>query len=264
MEFSQAGGWAPTVGMNDRGLFASCQMLFPEREYQLKSWADELYTWEVFQRALYECASVGDVSELIAGKRVIDGRVSLHNLVADTSGSAIVVETGDGQNIITPIEGYFLVMTNFPLGEFRGADGSQVQGVGATRYKLAYQHIDHSLGALGVKQAFEGLRKAAATGSYPTLASMVFDLQSLEIYVALKRNFQKTWKVSLAGGTIETHAGFDGYKLEPLDASGVTASDLDGWRVPRAVPWLHAAAAIVGLALSGAIATIALRRRMSG
>ncbi len=34
MEFRQGDGFVPTVGMNSAGLFASCQMLYPEVEYR--------------------------------------------------------------------------------------------------------------------------------------------------------------------------------------------------------------------------------------
>jgi penicillin V acylase-like amidase (Ntn superfamily) len=45
---------------------------------------------------------------------------SLHNLVADRFGDAIVVETGETGNQITEIQDRYMVMTNFPIYQLKG------------------------------------------------------------------------------------------------------------------------------------------------
>ena len=45
MEFLQEGSFVPTVGMNSAGLFASCQMLYPEADVGAQVGASEMYTW---------------------------------------------------------------------------------------------------------------------------------------------------------------------------------------------------------------------------
>jgi hypothetical protein len=237
MEFEQGGGFGATVGMNSEGLFASCQMQFPEREPDAKSNVRDVYPWEVFDEALFGFASVADVNEFIRDRRVIDWTITLHDLFADVHGEAMVVEVGDQGNTITRIEDDFIVMTNFPNADFKDASYSEVEGVGADRYKLAYEHILDHLESFDVERGLEVLERAVSTGDYATLSSMIFDPEKGEVYIALDRDFTRIWKASIEDETIETYAGFDRFERVGLDASGVLASDLQQMGAGSGFPW---------------------------
>jgi len=55
---------------------------------------------------------------------------------------------------------------------------------------------------------------------------MLFETEKNEIYICLKHDYKKIWKVSLQNKTIETYLGFTNSKIIELDDSGVLASQL--------------------------------------
>ena len=227
MEFLQGNDFSASVGMNSAGLFSSCQMLYPEAPAATSSGANDLYPWQIYQKALLNFESVEELTEFISDKRVVHWSVTLHDLFADTHGDAMVVEVGDKENVITKIEGDFIVMTNFPNGDFAGQSYEDVEGVGADRYKIAYENISDHIATFDVERGLETLQKAALSGDFSTQASMVFDPERGQVYIALKRDFGKIWKVSITDETIETFSGFGQAKKMTLGASGILASDLE-------------------------------------
>ncbi|MBN1875472.1 MAG: hypothetical protein JXA33_14675 [Anaerolineae bacterium] len=236
MEFAQGNGWAATVGMNSAGLFSSCQMLYPEAPAAVSLGPDDLYLWQVYGKALFSFDNIANVAEFIADKKIIHDSVTLHDLFADTQGDAMIVEVGEKENAITRLEHDFIVMTNFPNKDFAGKSYKTVEGVGAERYKIAYENISKHIAAFDVARGLETLEKAVMSGeSASTLASMVFDPEKGEVYIALKGDFGKIWKVSIVDGTIETFSGFSKARKMELGPAGVLASDL--MNTPSSTPW---------------------------
>lgn len=228
MKFADGEGFSATVGMNSAGLFSSCQMLFPEvPETTSSPGPHDVYPWEVYRQALFGFESVQEVTEFLSDKRVIHGSVTLHDLFADLYGDAMVVEAGDKENVITGIEDGFIVMTNFPNGDFAGRSYRNVEGVGADRYKIAYEAILDHMASFDIDRGLETLEQAVLSGEFSTQASLVFAPERGEVYLALKRDFGKIWKVSLADETIGTYAGFGRARTMNLGPAGVLASDLE-------------------------------------
>ena len=258
MEFEQ-NGWSPTVGMNSAGLFSSCQMLFPEAAAAASPGTDELYPWQVYGEALFNFDSVADVAKFIEDKKVVHYSVTLHDLFADTQGNAMIVEVGETENAITKIEQDFIVMTNFPNKDFTGQSYETVEGVGAERYKIAYENIANHMAAFDVERGLDTLEKVALSGDFSTQASMVFDPEKDEVYIALKRDFGKIWKVSIENGTIETYLGFSKARKMELGPAGVLVSDL--MNTPSGAPW--DVYLIIGLlvALVGGVGFFVVRKR---
>jgi len=223
-----------TVGMNEHGLFSSNQMVFPPRAGVAEPTEDELFIWNAFYDGLGTCTSVDEVLTWIGDRRVVQYEsLHLHNLYADPAGHAMVLECGEAGNVITKIAGSFLVMTNFHNGDFEGLDLRDIAGDGAERYRVAHRTIEERFESFDIYDGFETLRRTAqSAGSYRTRYSLVFDPESLEIYIALERDYNHIWKVSLANRTIETHHGFDAYVVLPLDDIGITGPVLQahaGW-----------------------------------
>jgi hypothetical protein len=258
-----------TVGMNEHGLFSSNQMVSPARATVDEPAENEMFIWDAFYDGLRECTSVDEVLTWIGDRRVVQYQsLQLHNVYADPVGDAAVVECGAAENVITEIDGPFIVMTNFHCGDFVGLDPNDVAGDGAERYRVAHRYIEENLEAFDVDHGFEVLRRTAmATGDFKTRYSLVLDPEALEIYIAIERDYDHIWKVSLADRTIETHRGFDEHHVFPLDATGVTGPFLQefaGARQPLAPseepearwPWV---ALIVG-GLLGVALLLLLRR----
>jgi hypothetical protein len=264
MEFAQGDDFAPTVGMNSAGLFASCQMLFPEAPATTSPGPNGVYTWQLYREALFNFDSVHKVDEFISDKRVVHSSVTLHDLFADPGGGAMVVEPGDGENVITRIKGDFIVMTNFPNGDFAGQSYEAVEGTGADRYKIVHENISQHSAAFDVNRGLETLEKAVLSGEFSTQASMVFDPEKGQVYVALKRDFGKIWKVSIADETIETFAGFAKAEKIPLDASGVLASDLERMGTSHGVHWGYYVIGIAVAVTGAGVGFFVFKRRSQG
>jgi len=265
--FRMGGSFARTVGMNERGLFASDQMVFPARGVVDRADEDEVFIWNAFYDGLRTCATVDDVVAWIGDRRLVQYEdPQLHNLYADPSGAAMVVESSDDGNVLTQIDGAFLVMTNFHNGDFVGLPLDEVDGVGADRYRIAWSYIDGHLEGFDVDRAFETLRRAAIpSGEFTTQFSVVFDPEALEVFVALERDYDHVWKASLETGTIETYRGFDEHVVLPLDPSGVSGAILQGY-VAAATPVSEEVRgprwpilALIGAGVLGVVVVLAVR-----
>jgi hypothetical protein len=264
MEFSQGNDFATTVGMNSAGLFSSCQMLYPEAPATTSPGPDDLYPWQIYEEALFNLESVREVTEFISDRRVVHGNVTLHDLFADVYGDAMVVEAGDTENVITRIEDDFIVMTNFPNGEFAGLSYKEVEGVGADRYKIAYENISDHIETFDVDLGLDTLEKAVLSGEFSTQASMVFDPQRGQVYIALKKDFSKIWKVSIADETIEAFSGFGQTRKVALDASGLLASDLERFGSSHGVHWWGYLIGLVVVVTGAGAGIFVFKRRSQG
>ena len=155
---------------------------------------------------------------------------SLHNLVADRFGAAMVVETGETGNQITEIRDCYMIMTNFPIYQLKGKSYEKAEGIGSERYKIAHRYIRSNLKDFNIEKGLKVLKLAQSVSkTYPTRNSMVFDPNKKEIFICLEGNFDRIWKVSLENQSIETWRGFPSFRREPIPAEGVSAADLAQW-----------------------------------
>jgi hypothetical protein len=252
-----------TVGMNGHGLFASDQMVFPLRAGGEEVGEDETYVWEAFYSGLRECTTVDEVMAWIGERRLVQyPTLPLHNLYADPGGDAMVVEAGEDGNVVTEIDGPFLVMTNFHNGDFKGVGRDEIRGDGADRYRAATMYIEEHLKAFDIDHAFEALRQTAqGLGDFKTRYSLVFDPEAREIYIALERDYDHIWKVSLNKRTIEMYAGFDEDTILVLDEAGITGPTLQSYAaVEQPRTWIMPFVIFGGLLAIAAAAVILLFR----
>ncbi|MGB2964758.1 MAG: hypothetical protein WBB69_12315 [Anaerolineales bacterium] len=226
MEFKFGDGYSPTVGMNSAGLFASAQMLFPELPESPPGGGKEISIYQLYHSGLNHKTALAEVHELLSEYRVVNSGLTLHTLFADPGGSAVVVEADEKGAILTPIEGPFIVMTNFPNGSLQGKPYTEASGAGADRYLVVYENIENNLEQFNVELGFETLEKAVLLGESSTQASMVFDPEKMEIFVALNGRYDQLWKISLEGETIETYRGFSAFEKVAFDSTGVTESKM--------------------------------------
>ena len=194
--------------MSSRGLFSAIQELYPEEPGVPSAGPDELFMWEVYFQALTGFERIEQVTELLATKRVVqhDRGRNLHVIVADPEGGAVVVEPGENANTITTIDGEFIVMTNFCVGDFVGSESEGIFGVGADRYVVARDYLEEHASSLDLAGAFEVLER---TSWDCTRASMVLAPERGEVYLALDRDFDTIFRISLEAMTVETYSGCD-------------------------------------------------------
>jgi hypothetical protein len=164
---------------------------------------------------------VADVLALVDEFQITNSSLTLHDLFADPGGEAVVVEVIEDQEELTAISGKSIVMTNFPVSSIRGQPIEEIEGVGADRYQIATLGIQDNLDEFQVDDGLRILEETALEGEFSTQASMVFDPINLEVYIALDRDFNKIWLVSLKENTISTFRGFKGRETLPVDHNGV-------------------------------------------
>ena len=222
MEFKDDGEYIPSVGMNSAGLFASSQMLFPEMPPTPYSEEDHMSIWQLYQEGLYHHHNVAEVLDLVNEYQITNSSITLHDLFADSSGTAVVVEVMNDQEELTINTGKYIVMTNFPVSSIQGQPIDEIEGIGADRYQIAHQIIQENLDDFQVDTGLRILEETALLGEFSTQASMLFDPINLLVYIALDRDFGQIWLVSLKENTISTFRGFTSQQTLPLDHRGVT------------------------------------------
>ena len=228
--FIQNGDTSTICGMNSGGMFSSMQMLYPE----LTSWPaqmpGQLNLYEAYSYVLSKSTdlqAVIDYLNLFKIKIVHNQGITLHDFFADKNGTAYVLEVGETDNLITPVENNFLVMTNFSNYDFIGKPLDQINGVGADRYKTAYQYIEANKDTFGFDNGIETLhRTIQSSGDFKTQVSFLFDPVNNEIYIILQRDFTRIWKVSIENETVETYSGFNQFVQLPIPATGISSSEL--------------------------------------
>lgn len=248
MEFRDQTQFVPTVGMNSSGLFSSSQMLFPEQP-SFRGSDDFMNLWQLFRAGLYRHHNVAQVLALIEDYQIITSDLTLHDLFADPTGEAVIVEVIDQQEELTQITGEYIIMTNFPVSSIQGQSISEIEGAGADRYRIADRIIQENLDDFQVDTGFQILEEAALRGDFSTQASMVFDPIKQEIYIVLNRNFGKIWIASLVDNNIRTWRGFSGQGSLPLDYHGVTEQELFEMELSAAPDQIQIQALLLPIAL---------------
>gem|GEM_PF-1174013 len=231
LEFYQNGTWLRAAGMNEKGVFANTQMIFPVINATPKQGEQSFYIGDIATAALNDFEAVQDVVNFLGNNnlRLVQSAIfQFHDLVADPSGNAVVFEVGSDANKFIYTQNGFNIMTNFNRHQFTDVPYNQVTGVGADRYKDAYSYIAQHMNDFSLQDGIEVLNrtKQSSGSSYPTICSLIFDPVALEVYIMLKRNYTLVWRLSMQNGTIETFAGFDSHSSQILKADGITASEL--------------------------------------
>jgi hypothetical protein len=225
MDFANNGNYASAASLNNEGVFSACELVYPEKVLVKKKDENQMDICQVFSKAAYS-SKVQDIRNIIDGKTLICGDVFAHTLSADASGDAMVLETDNKEQWMTNIEGKSIVMANFMnhnMKEIARDDG----GIGRDRYKIAKDYIDSHMDAFSYEDGMTVLQNTIQkSGQYPTQSSMLFDPERAEVFIALKGDFTKIWKVSINNKTIETFKGFDTHQSFEFNNDGISAKKL--------------------------------------
>lgn len=199
------------AGYNSEGLFICTQAVKYGPGFKSSCDENDWFAFDIFDEALRKTGKTSEAFEIFK-KRVISyprnplyPDLGLHTLIADKTGDARILEEGNDENIVTPIHNDFIIMTNFPNGDFKQANYDKVYGIGADRYICAHEYIHRNIHKFGVNEAFEVLGK---TGQDNTLCSIVYEPYENEIYISFKKDRIKKWKISINEKTIQSLDGF--------------------------------------------------------
>ena len=217
-------------GINSRGVFSSIQMLYP----QLTSWPpagqNQINLYQAYSMFEANCDSLQQAYDFLntSGAKVVHiSGTTFHDFFADTYHRACVLEVGSTTNYITKMKGDYLVMTNFPNYLYADVPPESASGTGADRYLTACHYLEATKADFTYSNAMDLLQRTAQTsGGFLTQCSLIFDPGKNELYIVLKHDFTKVWKVSVDNETIETYSGFSRSATMALDSIGITSSSL--------------------------------------
>jgi len=219
--------FADTGGMNSKGLFYACQEQHPFvlNPPEPKEGNLPLY---LLNNMPERACTVKEVEDACGNNHLIQFKgVTIHTLFADKTGRAMVVETGEKQNILNHMTGSYIAMTNFPNHTLTGKSYTEAKGNGDWRYKIACRYLEKPRKAFSFNNGLTLLEKAQDHDPlHPTTCSMVFAPKTNNVYIAFHADFSKIWKISLMEGTIETFRGFKTETKRPLGQDGLRVSDL--------------------------------------
>lgn len=223
-----------TPVFNEDGFFTTLQMLFPEQPYFLE-WIEgeesiaNFATWTP-----YEFDRVQEVRDLVEGATMNHVYVSCHSLFADASGDAMVLELIDGEPVITDIEGKYLVVANFPnawLDDRPFEELLEIPYGGADRYAVVDAYVKDRVDTFTATDGLHALALAVNENIFsPTAYSMVFDPANRAIYLTLRGDFDRVWKIDMDAKTVETYEGFAEEASYVLSGDGVSLRMLAGHR----------------------------------
>lgn len=199
------------AGVNSDGLFICTQAVQYCPGFKSSCDENDWFAFDIFDEALKKTRKTSEFHEIL-NKRVISyprnplyPDLGLHTIIADKTGDAFILEEGNGTNIVSPILNDFIIMTNFPNGDFKEANYDKVYGIGADRYICAHEYIHNNIHSFGINEAFEVLSK---TSQENTLCSIVYEPLKNEIYISFKKDLSKKWKISIMEKTIQSLDGF--------------------------------------------------------
>lgn len=237
VHFLWSGANANTPMMNEDGFFTAIQAHEPyemgiakfiEGEETLSNLA--IWTPHVFDRveAIREIAGQTPIHHMYG---------SFHDLFADATGDAMVLEVIGGETRMTDIEGDYIIMTNFPNAYLKDTETSELQSIpfgGMDRYEIVDAYIREHLEHFSFEEGLSAL-EAARNENYfsPTVYSMVFDPTNKAIFMTVKGDFDHVWKVDMESHTVETFRGFEKPLKIEINDKGVSLRALyayaNGW-----------------------------------
>ena len=185
--------YLPFDGMNEQG-FAVGMMAVGHAEGGDDPNKITLDSLELIRLMLDYAGNVPQALTLITDFNVDFGSVPIHYLLADRSGNTAVVEYLDGEAVVVQTQDNWQVSTNFILSEENpsGADSS------CWRYNHITQTLSDADGRLDESSGMQLLREVSQGGEMGTRWSMIYDLTTLNIFVAINGDFGQVHEFSLA------------------------------------------------------------------
>ncbi|MGI6084907.1 MAG: hypothetical protein ACOYIF_05615 [Acetivibrionales bacterium] len=165
---------------------------------------------DVFRKALYNYANVEQDNDYLKDKIIFYSQTEMHDMFADINGTSQIVEVGKDKNMISPIQDKFLIMSNFSYYYFKDMPYKEINAKGADRYIAGYDYVANNIEQFDLINGMEMLEAMKCEdNSFYTLGSFLYEPDTNSVYIAVNRDFDKIWKVSIQDETIESYKGFD-------------------------------------------------------
>jgi len=229
ISFAEKDEYLYIAGMNNNGVFFNFQIEEPITERAILESKNTINIGTLFEETMNSAKDLDGIHRIIQNNRItVEGPLTLHSLLADKKGNALVLETDGYKNHMCKSSKDFIVMTNFPNRDLANKPFQEIGGAGLDRYKLVYDYIQDNKQTFDLQHAFEILKMTAQNKEQcKTLCSMVFTPDTNEVYFSLNNDGSRMWKISIENLTLVTYKGFEDIVTLRLDnKNGILSSEL--------------------------------------
>lgn len=179
----------PFDGINEAGLVIAMAAV-PPRDMERDPGKESIGSIRVMREILDTAASVEEAVSILERYNIeFEGGPSIHYLIADATGGAVLVEYYGGEMIVIPNQHPWHQATNFLVASSEGFPVNL-----CWRYDRITQKLTESGGILSPGEALLLLEDVSDTG---TQWSVVYSISTGEIRVVMGRNYSKVHTFSL-------------------------------------------------------------------
>jgi len=194
----------PFDGMNERGLAVGMAAV-PEQPLPHDPGKETIGSLAIIREMLDHASNVDQALEAFRSYNLAwEGGPALHYLVADSSGSAVLVEFYNGEMVVLPNEESWHLATNHLRAEANETGIHSCQ-----RYDRLQERLAETGGRLGIEEAVDLLADVAQPN---TQWSVVYGLDDKDVRVVMGRAYDEVhsfalgagpWHYPMIGGTLE-------------------------------------------------------------
>lgn len=186
----EAPAW-PFDGMNSQGL-AIGMATVPDGKMPIDPDKPTLDSLMVIRESLDHAANVAQALEIFNRYNIdMSGGPTLHYLLADNTGEAVLVEFYQGEMRIMPNTAPYHLATNFLLSAVNTSPVGQ-----CWRYDVIRETLETEQGSLSTETALQLLASVAQDS---TQWSIVYDMTSLEVSVVAGQQYEQVHTFTLKG-----------------------------------------------------------------
>jgi hypothetical protein len=185
--------YLPFDGMNEAGVTAG-MMAVPNAESPPGSRNVTISSLHAIRLVLDYAKDVEEAISLLQNYTIDFGDgPPIHYLIADASRHSVVIEYVNGEMRVIRNKEPWQVSTNFIISDERpeGANPS------CWRYNKAYETLEHAEGSISTEEAMAILKGTSQPGDYYTMWSVVYDMTSGNIQVAMGRKYDEVREFKL-------------------------------------------------------------------
>jgi hypothetical protein len=202
-----------TDGMNEWGL-AVGDMSEPSSKASFDPKKESMFRGEVKRFLLDHAKNINEAINILSKYNIIMEKVANHLLIADSSGNSAIIEWVNGKMQVIRNKEPWQVATNFmvygsqdKLKDYTAeytANGKIVKDINGRsywRYITAWEILKKKNGKINPDDAMNLLKTISLVSSkeiwWPTQWSVVYNLNTSDIQIALGRNYDKIYKFEL-------------------------------------------------------------------
>lgn len=178
----------PFDGMNEHGLTIGMAAV-PEAEAPVDPDKITIGEIRVIRMVLDYARNVEEAVELVESYNVKVDSPPIHYLLSDREGNSAIIEFVDGEMIVYRNDVEWQIITNFII---TGSDAPE--NTPCNRYNTVHRGLSESGGRASLEEAMSLLE---ASSQENTIWSAVYDLEKLELWIAMKRDYGNIMKFQL-------------------------------------------------------------------